>query len=937
MNKTITLFFNVALVTMLSISAFGQADDITSGSDNLVVHPVADRTVNYDVSDDGVAKPILWGLDLAWLDEANIIKGINFMGKETVDIIRSSHMPTQPLVNDNALQGDALTNTHKRINIIKRNFGEGMNVGLNCDHPSVHSYFYGNAVNWSNLIEVTAKMHEDAGLNVITVAPFNEPDFSQTGQGTIQHFYDIITELRKRSYFDNIRISGGNTLNNDEALGWYNYLDPAGLDEGNTHQLAGIFDTYANFFQQVRANGDHATADELHNVMEAMVGVEYGMQTGIWWYTAEYARGEFCKASRPGGARLGYAEHRPNWTAASVYRAPDGKIQAFGGTSERQAATTSYRFVSLDRDVFYEGHGPQREYTMELPGGTGYQQGQTNAERVVNITWGKDVQPVIDGTYVIVNRNSKKVMEVSFGSKTSGANIDQRTYNKAFPYQHWEVNPVDERIGGDFSYFKLKNVHSAKVPDVVNWSFDNGANIHQWDDAGGGNQQWYLEYVEDGWFYIRSRHSALCLEIANASNAELANVQQWEVNGGDHQQWRFIPVGAEVEFDAPASPADVRATAQSSSVRLDWGKSPETDVNGYSILRAESILGPFYLIARDVTTTSYVDNTTMPGQKYYYAIQAVDESLNTSLQSKAVSAEVTNENDMIAHLQFEGNTRDSSINLNHSAAAGSLSFTDGKIGSKAAQFNGSDVYLKLPSTIADHSEMTISAWVYCLPAQGNQHIFDFGFDTEHSVYLCPNTSLINGKLRFMMKNGDVEESLQTTRLPFNEWKHVAITLGEGSARMYVDGELVDESDEFTMSPMDAITVVNYLGRSQNNEHPLFKGNLDDFIVFNYALSAEEIMKLADPTTSIDETEMDAGSFSMYPVPASNVLNVSVNKKGNPSDVALVIFDMNGKQVLNVNLPMNETTLDVSDLASGIYMVRFSMDEKSIHKKLIIRK
>lgn len=76
--------------------------------------------------------------------------------------------------------------------------------------------------------------------------------------------------------------------------------------------------------------------DEMHNVMEAMVGLEYGLQTGIWWGSAEYARGEFCKISR-GGERLAYTEHRPNWTAASVYRSKDGsKVQAFGrrfGTS----------------------------------------------------------------------------------------------------------------------------------------------------------------------------------------------------------------------------------------------------------------------------------------------------------------------------------------------------------------------------------------------------------------------------------------------------------------------------------------------------------------------------------------------------------------------------------------------------------------------------
>ena len=45
---------------------------------------------------------------------------------------------------------------------------------------------------------------------------------------------------------------------------WYEH-NKEFLDEGNTHQLAGSFDTYAEFFTKVREDGRHATADELHN------------------------------------------------------------------------------------------------------------------------------------------------------------------------------------------------------------------------------------------------------------------------------------------------------------------------------------------------------------------------------------------------------------------------------------------------------------------------------------------------------------------------------------------------------------------------------------------------------------------------------------------------------------------------------------------------
>ncbi|HTJ48492.1 MAG TPA: RICIN domain-containing protein, partial [Cyclobacteriaceae bacterium] len=498
----------------------------TSASNSLVAQPVPDRTVSFNISGTGVSKPITWGLDLAWLSETNIRRGIAFMGADQVDVVRLSFTPTSPLVNGD-LQTSELNTLNQRLSIVDL-LGPNTVVMLNDDNPTVDASFKGNAANWAQLMDVTTRRVQEHGREVVSIAPFNEPDNTATGQGTVTDFYTIADELRKNSRFDNIRISGGNTLNTDQALVWYNPLKDK-LDEGNTHQLAGSFDNYASFYEAVSTNGDHATNDELHNVMEAMVGVEYGMQTGIWWGTAELARGEFVKASD--GKRLGYAEHRPNWTAASVYQNPDGKVQAFGGTSERQAVATTYRFVSKDRDVYYDGYGPQREYTMVLPGGTGYQQGQTNAERVVNITWGDDIQPVINGRYMLVNRNSGNVMQVAYGATNAGANLQQGA-NTGATYQQWNVTPVDSRVGGDFSYFTFAAVHSGKVPDVLNFSLDNGTNIIVWDDVKSVNQQWYLEYVEDGWFYIRNRNSAKCLEVADASTA---NIQQWEKNGGTNQ------------------------------------------------------------------------------------------------------------------------------------------------------------------------------------------------------------------------------------------------------------------------------------------------------------------------------------------------------------------------------------------------------------------
>ena len=902
-----------------------------SAGDNLVAQPIPDRTVLYNILDTGVSKPLSFGLDLSWLSEENIRRGIAFMGKDRVGIVRSSFTPTAPLVNGE-LQASQLNTLNSRINIIIKWLGQNTQVALNDDNPSVDPWFAGNAANWAQLIDVTARHHQEKGLTVITVSPFNEPDYTVTGQGTITDFYNIAGKLKSNPYFNNIRISGGNTLNTDQALSWYNTLKSR-LDEGNTHQLAGSFDNFANFFTAVRANGHHATDDEMHNVMEAMVGVEYGMQTGIWWGTAEYARGEFVKDSY--GKRLGYAEHRPNWTAASVYRSPEGKIQAFGGTSERQAATTTYRFVSKDRDVYYDGYGPQREYTMTLPGGAGYQKGQTNAERVVNITWGDDIQPVINGTYALVNRNSGMVMGVANGLTSAGALIRQAAYTGA-KYQQWNVIPVDSRIGGDFSYFTFTAVHSGKSLDVYNWSLEDGGTLDAWDDTKNANQQWYLEYAGDGWFYIRSRHSAKCIEVANSSVAPNASILQREITGGKNQQWRFLPVGAPLEFDAPSAPTGLTATGRDVSIRLEWTANPETDVAGYTIFRSDSIAGAYNTIARGVKSTAFVDNTVSAGKTCFYAIKAVDSSLNCSPYSNQVSTMATGNNCMVARLTFDENTLDSTINLNHGAPYGDITYVDGKTGSKAISLNGTTNFVQLPATIANSQQITVAAWVYWKGGANWQRIFDFGNGEVENMFLTPRADLTH--TRFTIKNGGGEQQLNAPALPLNNWTHIAVTLSASDARLYINGELAAQSADITISPADFKPVLNYIGRSQYSD-PLFKGNIDDFMVFNYALPADEIKKIAENLPNGIENIKDNNEkgLSLSPLPAHDVLYVSYSAKIAHSSLPVIsVYNMNGVLVMSAAMKNAlNTELDVSSLPTGVYLLKLTDGKESLSKKFQI--
>ena len=406
-----------------AFTAFAQEVTVSTANDYLTANKKTDVTILFNTQSEGVKTPVIWGLDTAWPSEDNVRRGTNHIGKEHLGVGRVSFQPSDLIGEDGQLSNEQKRRLDERLRYIA--ISGVKDIALNSDHEVLcdgdddteewkkkaaqhRKNYVGKPAEWIKLFKATVNYCRDKGFNVVSIAPFNEADYTYWNQGTMADFKEICRLMQEDEFFENIRVSGGNTLNCDEALKWYNGLSPY-VNEGNTHQLAGSFDNYAKFFETVRANGHHATADELHNVMEAIVGVEYGMQTGIWWGYDGRARGQFCQATF--GERLAYGEDRPHWTAAAVYRMPDGRVQLFAGTSERQANNSSYRIVSQDKVAYFDGHGPMHEYILNLPGGTGYQVGQTNAERVLEIHTGEDV-PLgpTEGKFIIMNKKSKKLL-----------------------------------------------------------------------------------------------------------------------------------------------------------------------------------------------------------------------------------------------------------------------------------------------------------------------------------------------------------------------------------------------------------------------------------------------------------------------------------------------------------------------------------------------
>lgn len=836
----------------------------------------ADRDVFFDYNDEGKSLPILWGMDTAWLHEGNMRKGIRYIGADNLSVARVSFQPAFDFLGTSTTLTDNLENRLvNRLKAVSMAHGDDtknkIKLVLNNDAVDDASYRkeYANAGSnpaaaeaYANLIYATMKSCQDKGWEVITVSPLNEPDYQWNNQGSKADFKAINKSLQRFPEFASgtVRISGGNTLNCDEAASWYDFLKED-LAEGNTHQLAGDFDHYAAFFTKVREDGKWATGDELHNIMEAMVGAEYGMQTGIWWGAAELARGEFCKASTPDGRRLAYAENRKAWSAASVYRNPEGKVQAFLSASERQAAPSTYRLVSTTEDVYFDGHGPLREYVVDVAGGNGYQVNQPNPECVVQITRGEDVMPLIDGDYVLINKKSKRAMEAKDAKK--GQSVQQQTYSKDKKTQIWTIKKLPSDNHGDYSYYSIVLGGDKDLRLYVpNYSHDPNTdlqlNVHteaSWEvaaDKFNSQESWYLRYAGDGYFYITNRESNLYLQPKRNSNSTGVNITQAEFEeGNEGLLWRIIPAGtanANNDRTAPAAPADLKATPRPASVLLEWNAVADNDLAGYVVLRSIEGKNDFNTIARGLTETSFLDNTVAPGVKYTYKIKATDKCLNTSAASNEVSAETDGTRGIIAQYLFDGNFTDEQTNT-FTATGKSVDFVDGHQGNAARV--RSNEYIQLPYALANNEEMTVCTWVQGGNNTSDARIFDFGNGENCHMYLAPNE---NGSMVFAIRKGDREDRVTADAITDRNWNHVAVTIANGYASLYVNGTKV-ASGSIGIQPSELNATLNYIGRPQDASKPYFTGAIDDFRVYNAWITSDNVAAAMNGSTGIGDVSV----------------------------------------------------------------------------------
>jgi len=168
----------------------------------------------------------------------------------------------------------------------------------------------------------------------------------------------------------------------------------------------------------------------------------------------------------------------------------------------------------------------------------------------------------------------------------------------------------------------------------------------------------------------------------------------------------------------------------------------------------------------------------------------------------------------------------------------------------AVRLNGSspNQYVQMPDgVVSSLSDFTIATWVNRTSASGQtwSRLFDFGTGTAVNMFLTVDAGGAAGaRFAITLNGGGGEQQITATNPIPTGWHHVAVTRSGNVGTLWVDGNAVATNSNLTLSPSSmGNTTNNWIGRSQYGADPPLQAEVDDFHIFDRALSEAELEAL----------------------------------------------------------------------------------------------
>ena len=146
--------------------------------------------------------------------------------------------------------------------------------------------------------------------------------------------------------------------------------------------------------------------------------------------------------------------------------------------------------------------------------------------------WSDTGRTMADGTYRVLNKRSKKALDVYASGTADGTNVDQWGWSGG-NNQKWTLTHLGS------GQYQAVGVGSGKLLEVAGASTTNGANVQIFTSNGNNGQKWTLTPVGDGNYKLLNVNSGKAVDVSGGSTADGGNVIQWPYSGADNQLWRI--------------------------------------------------------------------------------------------------------------------------------------------------------------------------------------------------------------------------------------------------------------------------------------------------------------------------------------------------------------------------------------------------------------
>lgn len=292
-----------------------------------------------------------------------------------------------------------------------------------------------------------------------------------------------------------------------------------------------------------------------------------------------------------------------------------------------------------------------------------------------------------------------------------------------------------------------------------------------------------------------------------------------------------------------AAPSGLTACPAAGRVVLSWwGVASGTS---YNVKRGTSPGGPYSTIVSGIADPLTYTDTPLAGI-WYYVVSAQTASEESANSAEAVAVTALQLQTYLTFDEASGTSAADSTGNGHTGTlVGGATRAAGRSGN-AVSLDGSSGYVNLPANVvADVADFTIAAWVFWSGGNAWTRIFDFGAGTGR--YLCLTPKSGSGTMRFAITTNGAhgERSIDgNVALPTGQWAHVAVTLSDTNATLYLNSNVIGSATDVVFTPWRVGPATqNWLGRSQYPGDPFFHGSIDEFRIYRGAMSADQVTAL----------------------------------------------------------------------------------------------